>query len=334
MAIASAYASLGESRKAKRILRNLVLYSKKKEMRASDALEVLLSDEEGMRAYECVKSADLAPSRFIALQLKKKRYARAYDFAERKGILAYLHRFIFFAPESVRDMLEKGKRTHLPRAVLQLPIFNRDIPTYNIRFLGKLVVYKNQQYLRVDLRPKDTAFLVHLALRAGEPDKRIYLEDIFRNFWRKSENPTRNLSHLLVRIRRMLKLPTHLLEISYSEDAPCLVNRGIHFITDYDEFQQIITQAKALARAGQWRFAKREYGNALRLFRGEPFTRMYDDWSDDRRLEVIFGFENAAISFLKELIARGQKNAASRLFQKLRKIIPYSEEMEKVLEDS
>ena len=149
---------------------------------------------------------------------------------------------------------------------------------------------------------------------------------IYRNFLKKSKNPQRNLSHLLVRIKKAINLSSHLLEVSYKKDNPVLINKGIHFITDYDEYKQTLAQAKALLRTGEWKFAKSEFIRAFSLFRGEPFKKMYDDWSDDKRLEVLFSYESEVISFAKELRARGRKDEAEKLLRKAERIVPLERE--------
>jgi flagellin-specific chaperone FliS len=58
---------------------------------------------------------------------------------------------------------------------------------------------------------------------------------------------------------------------------------------------------------------------------------MYDDWSDDKRLEVLFSYETEVLTFAKELIERGKKEEAHRLLRKARKIIPDSDEIESLL---
>ncbi|TES92432.1 MAG: hypothetical protein E3J87_05435 [Candidatus Cloacimonadota bacterium] len=49
---------------------------------------------------------------------------------------------------------------------------------------------------------------------------------------------------------------------------------------------------------------------------------MYDDWSDDKRLEILFSYEREILSFAKELKKRGRKEEAEKLLKKAEKIIP------------
>ncbi len=329
--IASAYCCLGEKLKVEKELRRIRSFLKKNKFkRGLSILKILLSPIPNAKS-RIPLDKDILSTVNLALFVRNGDYWRALTYAKKKGILTYFYRYIFFFPDVVINLLEKGKSTGLPKALLKLPVFNKEIPVYHIKLLGDLIVYKNQNYLRVKLQPKDTSFLIHLALRAGEPYEEIPLESLYRNFWKKSKNPSRNLSHLLVRIKEGVNIPSHLLEISYRKDHPVLINKGIHFTTDYDEFQQVLVQTRALLRAGEWGFASKEYLRVFKLFRGEPFRKMYDDWSDDKRLEILFSYENEILIFAKELIAKGKKVVAEKLIKKAKKIIPCSEELEDLL---
>ena len=319
--MAASYCSLGEKQRAERILRRLVPFLKKNKLkRETTILRTIISPPKNLRR-QILLTEDIYPTVKLALMLKNGNYWRAFKYADKRGIVADFHKYVFFFPKAVTDIIEKGKSTGLPKRMLKLPVFNKEIRVYYPKILGDLIIYKNQRYLRVKLQPKDTAFLIHLALKAGEPEEEIPLESLYNNFWKKSKYPARNLSHLLVRLKKNLKIPSHLLEVSYKRDNPVLINKGIHFITDYGEYQESIAQAKAYQRAGEWGFAEGEYLRAFSLFRGEPFKKMYDDWSDDKRLEIIFSYEKEVLSFTKELISRGRREEAKKLLKKAEKIV-------------
>jgi DNA-binding SARP family transcriptional activator len=162
------------------------------------------------------------------------------------------------------------------------------------------------------LTPKDTSILIFLASSEG---KSISLDKIYKNFWPKSGNPPRNLAHLLVRLRKSLRLPSHFL---YVKENKLIYN--CYFTSDYDEYQEHLAQAKVLLRAGEWEFAKQEFHQAFKLFRREPFRKMYDDWSDDKRLEILFSYETEVVSFSKELIKRGREEEAHKLLKNAEKV--------------
>lgn len=310
LGLAGIQAALGKEKEAKIILRKYQPLFRKHKMEK----EILIRNTL-LKNTLVDKQIQGFPIFHLLSLLQRGRYKKALRFARRKGLFGYFHRIIIFFPEPVRTLLEKGKATELPRAILNLPVFRKDIPVYSVKFLGALIVYKNQKYLKVKLRPKDTSFIIYLA---SSREKSISFDRLYRNFWPNSKNPSRNLAHLLVRIRKALKLPSHYLYIK--EDNLCF---DCYFTTDYGEYQEHLTQAKALLRAGEWEFAKREFIRAFSLFRDEPFMKMYDDWSDDKRLEILFSYENEVRVFTKELLSRGNKEEAKKLLKKAEKIVPY-----------
>lgn len=148
----------------------------------------------------------------------------------------------------------------------------------------------------------------------------IPLEDLYLNFWRDSRNPPRNLSHLLVRIKRALRIPSHLIEVSWKKENPTLKNKGIYFTTDYSEFEQFLTRAKALERAGEWKFARREFLRAFGLIGGEPFKKMYDFWSEDMRSSILMKLEDEALKFAQIALKHGNKEDATKVLLRMSKI--------------
>lgn len=316
LGLAETHQALGNEKHAQIMLQKYIPLFRKYRMKKKALIRSLLLGSETLEKEQTHGFPMLRL--FYHLQNKAKHggYKNAMRVAMNNGLLGFFHRIIPFYPELVLELLEKGKDTGLPRAILNFPIFNKQLPVYSVKFLGNLVVYKNQKYIRANLRPKDSAFLIYLAL---SDKKSIPLDSIYENFWLSSKNPSRNLSHLLVRIRKALKLPSHHLYIK--QDSLCF---DCYFITDYGEYQEHIAQAKVLLRAGEWGFAKREFMQAFKLHRGESFRKMYDDWSDDKRLEVLFGFETEVLAFAKELLKRGKEDEAHRLLERAGKIAPDS----------
>jgi hypothetical protein len=135
---------------------------------------------------------------------------------------------------------------------------------------------------------------------------------------------------------------------------------GIVF-SHWDYFLERLTQARALIRGEKWGFAKKEFLRAFSLFRGEPFKKMYDPWSEHMRRVILNKLESEAIGFAKSCIAhdneirqkkrrtpsakcRGGNMAdakkvlekvlkadAKKVLEKVLKIIPQSEEIEKMV---
>ncbi len=224
-------------------------------------------------------------------------YRKAFNFAQRQRLLGIFHRWIVFFPRPILNLLDKGKKTGLPETILKFPIFNQNKLVYHIKFLGDIVIFKDQHYMRTKMSPQEKAFLIHLGLRAGAPGKFILLRDIYQNFWKKSARPSDRLLHLLTRVKKKLRIPGYLLSISSAYGELRLINRGIYITTDYDDFETLTTQAKSLERANEWHFAKRDYLRTFTLIRDVPFKKMYDDWSESMRRVILNKLENEAINF-------------------------------------
>jgi tetratricopeptide (TPR) repeat protein/transposase len=317
--LASSYSSLGDRQKAVNILKRLRPFLKKYSLQRLLERMLLLTTDPDKSYQSSYRHEDLLPVDKLIHLLRRDEYRKAYHFAHRKGIVSELHRYIFFFPWVITKLLDRGKSTGLPAAMVRLPVFNRERPLYHIKLLGPLVVHKEGRYLKTKITPKVSSFLIAIALKAGEPGKKIPLQALLDNYWKKSANPSRNLTHLLVELRKILKMPSHLFEVSLRTGN--LINRGVHFTTDYGEFREGIAQAKAFRRAGEWDFARKEFLRAFSLFRGEPFRKMYDNWSDDTRLEILFLFEKEMGNFIEILFTKGRKADARRMEQKAMRIL-------------
>lgn len=265
--------------------------------------------------------------------LKAGDYKKIFSFAEKYGITGYVQRCLFFVPELVLHHLSKGRDVMLPKPLLKLPIFNKNFPFYELRFLGPIIIYKNHTYLKIQPSPQLSAFIINLALHLREPGSRMNLENIVQNCWRKSRNPMGRLYHLLVQSRVNLKLPSHFLDIEKFGYEKYLVNKGFYIWTDYNYFEIQLAQAKALDHAGEWAFARREYLRAFKLFRGEPFKKNFDEWSVNMRFKILTQLETEAINFVKTCLEHHNKQDARKLLEKILNIIPDSEEIKKQLDD-
>jgi transposase/tetratricopeptide (TPR) repeat protein len=316
--IASAYCSLGERIRARRTLKKILPFLAKNRLQVVKSVVEILIAKTSATTDATLPRGQPLPTLKLILLLKNGQHARALKYAKDKGITGLLHRYIFFFPEAITDLLEKGRPTGLPRAMLNLPVFRKEIPVYSVKFLGNLIVYKNQKYLKVKLAPKDTAFLIHLATARN---RHIALDRIYSNFWANSKNPARNLAHLLVRIRKALCLPSHFLYIKENK-----LHFDCHFITDYGEYLEHLAQAKAFSVAGEWSYARNEYSRAFSLFRAAPFEKMYDDWSEDMRVRILGNLENEAVRFTEACSASGDREKNLETLQKLSKIISIPDE--------
>ncbi|MGB3477756.1 MAG: BTAD domain-containing putative transcriptional regulator [bacterium] len=140
------------------------------------------------------------------------------------------------------------------------------------------------------------------------------------------------MAHLLVRLKRKLQLPGHSMVVSSRSGESRFINNGAYFTTDYGGFEALLVQAKTLERAGEWAFAEREYLRAFKLFRGEPFKKMYDNWSENMRRVILNKLETEAIHFVQECLKRGNKKDARKVLGKVIRIIPNSDESMRILQ--
>jgi len=330
--------ALGREKESKRILKEYIPLMKKYKLeRETSILKFIL------RKQIIEKSLIKLPI-FSLLYLldkvvkthKEQYYKKSLDIARRKGLLGFLHRIILFFSEPVSRLLKKGKDTGLPKGILQFPVFNSETPAYHLKFLGDMIVYKNQKYLNVRLSPKETALLIHLAQRIGEPGRSVSINELYKNFWTKSKNPSNRLSHLLIQVKRKIMLPRHLIAISSYTGEKRLINRGFYMTTDYNDFKTNLAEAKALERADQWDSAQKKYLQAFRLIRSAPFRKMYDNWSEDLRGVILNQLENETINITKSCFVHKNKISpkfltdVKKMFKKISKISPYSDEIKKL----
>ena len=259
-------------------------------------------------------------------------YRKAFRYAQRHKIEGLLHRLVVFFPHLVVRLLKMGKRTGLPRAILRFPIFNEQTPAYHVKFLGDFVTFKGNQYLRTKLSPKEKAFFIHLALRAGTPGASIIVKELYTNFWPASKNPHDLLLHLLTNVKRKLSIPSHLLTVSSAYAQSRLVNRGLYITTDFATFETLFTQSQSLERAGEWALARRDYTNAFALVRGEPFKKMYDPWSEQTRTRILVGMEEKGLHFARRCLDTEDIDVARKVLERIVYVAPDADEARALLE--
>ena len=325
--LASVAMALNKRAEAKSYLKKYLPLIKKHRLTREDVILECLINQEAISQDDLLRTPPLHLLNLLAVAHRVKKvggYRKALDYAKRQELSGLLHRWIVFFPESVLHMYEKGKRTGLPRAILSFPIFNQKRLVYNIRFLGRIIVSRNNEYIKTRLSPKERAFLIHLSLRAGEPGRFVPVEDVCRNFWSTSKDPVGLLLHLLTRLKRKVRMPTHLLGVSSRYTEPRLINNGVYLTNDYNELENLSTLAKTLEQAGEWKYAMREYKEAFKLIRGESFRKMYDNWSEQMRRVISNQIENAARGFTKLCAKQGVKQDAMKILQRISRIIPIS----------
>jgi tetratricopeptide (TPR) repeat protein len=264
------------------------------------------------------------PSLYLVHLLQKSRqdagasyYRSALKYAHARKLFGLFMRLVPFFPEPVIRLLGKGKDTGLPGSFLQMPVFHVDSPVYNVHLLGKLRVCRRGRVMaRLDLRPKDSAFLIHLACNKSRAAE---LDSLYNNFWRGGKGPAGSLSHLLVRLRSLLGVPAHLMRMRSGQ-----LRWEVFFTTDLELFYELLSRAAMYLQVREWELAKREYLRAFDLCRGAPFEGMYDDWSEDGRRAFLNKLESAVSGFAECCGKCGDKTALQRVRDRLnrKKLLP------------
>ncbi len=315
---ASAHAALGFNRQAMSSIKKVMpLLAKHKDKRDLCIHELLTRTKCGS-----VRSLSFPPVNLL-FRLKKAGhtgrpgdYRAAYALAKSKGLLGIFHRYCLLAPEAVNKNLSRAKPVHLPRPILRQPVFNRDLPSLHVDFLGPLQIFRNEQPVKTRLRPKDAAFFIHiLAAR----DYRLSLEECLKNFWPEARDPKNNLYHLLRRLRQQLMIPAQYLYVK--NRSVCYAGSGI---TDFKLLQESLALARASSAAQETAFACQEYRRAFQLVRGEPFHMIYDQWSEDLRSRILGQVESATADYALSCHSTQDAVEAGRLLSCISKIIPNS----------
>jgi len=299
MLIACSHGSMGDSRKAKKILKRLTRFLKRKNLKKYMPVLLLLLEEKPKGKHVYPKGLDILPREKLSLLLYHGYFTMAYHYAQRKNILTGFYQYAFFFPNDINKRLQKGRPTFLPDSVLSMPVFNRAKRVYTINILGPLRVYCNKKRRQIHLSPQEQAVLVSIAYRCNAPGSRLSVKNICANFWPDNPHASRHLSRRLVSIRKDLRLPRHLLAITQHGGERMLVNRGCYFILDHDELKESIATARALVRAQEHTLAKQEYARAMKLRRGQPCEKLYDPWSDTLRQAIMNLFEHATEEYGK-----------------------------------
>jgi DNA-binding SARP family transcriptional activator/transposase len=327
MVLSAIYYALGEKKRAKALIKGTTPLLKKTRMIQDYYIRMLLLDKKGIFISKRYKSEPFIKLILLMKQANQTRRLRDYNcalrFAIRKGLKGFFHRLCIFNSEIVLKLMEKGKPTGLPKAILGFPIFNRNLPVFHISFLGTVKIYRTESLLKAKLRPKDAAFLIHLSLSRGH---RLSSEVLCQNFWEKSKDAESNLYHLLWRLRKTLGISSCNL---YTKGGN--ISFEGFLTTDFQKFEETLTIARALGRNGRWQLAQREYKRAFSLFRGEPFKKMYDQWSEDMRHRILSQFENSVLEFAKECLEHKNQEDIQKVLNRVSKIIPDSDKIQRIL---
>lgn len=313
LTLASCTASLGDEKGARQLIRKVVAQLREFNIRrTSDLAHVLLGGDKVSRDALLMPDVRLAMLLNRASEtLKVTHFREAFQYASTQRLMGLFHRFIPFFSGSVNKLIAKGKSTGLPKTLIGLPVFQKDVPVYHLSFMGSVRTYRNNVALSKPT-PRYASFLIHLCFK-----KKIELNALYGNFWRKSRDPRQSLTRLMFQLRKYLGLPRYTLFVK----GGFLHFKG-YITSDYQIFEATITRAKALQRAGQWNFARKEYIQAFKLVRGEPFKKMYDNWSEEMRRAILNELESVLADFVKKCLEHGNRKDAQKVFSKISKITP------------
>jgi len=307
--------------KAEESLENLYRYLKKSKLNKKlITLSLLLN--KGLN----ISDFDLFNSHKVIMILKgiekgRRNFQYLKRFVEKKNIKGIFHRYILFYPDIAFNTIKKTG-INFPRILFKFPLFNKDTLTIHLKLLGSLIIYRGEKRIKTKLEPKEKAFILFIAFKIPSPGRSININEIKHNFFRDSVNPSHNLRVYLYKIKRKLDIPTHLIEITEGEGR-VLKNNGIYFTTDLTEFEDTCLKAKILLKDGNWNFAKEEFKRALKIFRGKPFEKMYDDFSDFQRIIILNKFEDETYRFLEEAMKRRDKKFKKLIKEKMQKVLNY-----------
>lgn len=316
---ACVYSALGFKKEAIKIIKKIMPLLARRKVRRDYYIHAILAGETRiLDKYLSFPPIKLLLNLLNAGQTGRSGdYNEVYRFAESRGLLGIFHRYCLLAPEIVIKLQKKARPTRLPRPILDLPLFNKDLPNIRLDLLGTIKICREDKPVKIRLRPKDAAFLIHL-LTARNARREV--DSCLANFWPRALTPKNNLYHLLRRLRRQLQIPPQYLYVQ----RDVIHYRGTS-INDYNIFQESLSLAQTMDRAGEWTHANREYQNAFRLFRGEPFRRLFDPWSDDFRNRILTQLEASVINYATRCQANGNISDGDRVIEKTLLIIPGAE---------
>jgi len=304
---AAIYSAMGMEKEKEKILEKALKFVKKQKMTHYENLLKPILEE---KISDCMEKNRFPRIRLYcflkkaSLSLKKDDIKKLFSFAKKQKMLGILCRDILLFPEIIRKAIQYRIEIPFNRKFLQLPCFNENIPSLQIKFLGSLRVYKRGKEIKVKLTPKEKSFLIFLSLNSQKIISKI---KIIENYWEHKKNPDQYLYNMLFNLRKKLGISPYLLYLKKNY----LYNKII-FYTDWDEFQNRIVNAHALLKMGEKGFARRVFLDAFKLIRGKPFERMYDRLSEDMRDKIM--------AVIREEIENYEKNFGSFKIEKFCKL--------------
>ncbi len=318
---------LGREKEAKKfILKDIYLLKKYRMKRDLIIREFLLK---GDKKRKIIKKEMLGfPLIRLIYYLKKSEksttfYYKALNFAKNKGILNDFYKFIPFFPESVERLIQKNKKTYLPKYFINLPVFVKKTLKFEINILDKFKIKREGKIIKEKFYPQEIALITYLAINYKEGQ--IQLSKIYENFWEFDKNGYKNLKSLIYSLRKKLKIPSDFLTIRSYKDQKYLIIRRINFSTDYEQFKNHILRAKILEKLGKNEKAILEYKNAFYIFKKMPFEKCYSRFCEDFRTQLLMEIYENSQNFLKLLKEKNKEEIINEFINKFSYLIPIKE---------
>lgn len=319
---ASTFAALNNIEKAKSHIKSMIPMLENVNYREEAAVRKIVSREN----YTIDRRILMFPKVKVPYLLRKAAetgrldfFDRAYKLAKEKGLLAPFYTFLLFFPDLVMKVIRKRGPRVIPRNLLEFPVFRKNAISFYLSFLGPLRIFSDDKRVKARLTQKEGTFLIHLSL---SKEDEIPVEDLYQNFWPSSSDPGHSLSQLLWKLRKKLSIPASSLRIRRFRNRTVLVKSDITFTTDYQKFEHLLSRARAAHRVGEWEIARVDYLRTFSLVRGSPFKRMYDKWSEDKRIHLIFLLEEEVKKFVDSCLLYGNNKDAVQVLRHFREIIP------------
>ncbi|MBD3278405.1 MAG: hypothetical protein GF388_08900 [Candidatus Aegiribacteria sp.] len=214
-------------------------------------------------------------------------FKRARNMARRNHLMGFFHRHLAMKVELVRDMLKAGIDTGLPRAFLAFPAFADVSVQVRVNLLGRITASKSEKGEQINLSSKEGAILSILSSNISKPGDYIPLDRVEQYIWSNKDGRTGRIKAYIGRITSRLGIREDLLDTGYRGDVESVINRGVHFNRDIDDFRTICAHAKSLLSTKMNEMALQEYRNAFSLIRDIPLKGCYDTFSEDQRTYII-----------------------------------------------
>ncbi len=311
--ISCAYCALKETSRSAKYLEMSLCYSKDIE-RYKTLFSLVLGL--ALPAFRSHDAMIILVNRYLIAcrTLRKTDYYKTYRYAEKRGLLGFLHRIILLRPNAVINLLRKGSVTHLPKEFLDLPVFKEAQRIFRLLLLKeKESIFYGDRKIDISSRAKDFHLLVYLLLNRK---KNLDRENIFDIFYRTTKNPSKTLSKAFSRIRRILNL---LKGVLLSKKEGVLLN--IEAKIDLEEFEEMYKLGRVLEKVGETDRALQEYQQCFTAYKKSPFEKMgyRYNFAEDRRTTARNMCQELCGFLLAHAIEKGDTRMTDRIKMKIKR---------------